>query len=65
MHFHLTGFGSQCGTDGPPPVPGLPGCYLADGSTIIFFDFIMLLLFELGRFLTLMNPGHMTQTLLE
>jgi len=32
---------------GPPPVPGLPGCYLADGSTIIFFDFLMLLLFEL------------------
>jgi len=32
---------------GPPPVPGLPGCYLADGSTIIFYDFFMLLLFEL------------------
>jgi len=32
---------------GPPPMPGLPGCYLADDSTIVFFDFLLLLLFEL------------------
>ena len=51
--------------DGPPPVPGIPGCYLADGSTIIFFDFLMLLIFELGRFLILGNPGCMMQMFLE
>lgn len=54
-HLYPTDFGSRYGIDGPPPVPGLPGCYLADGSTIIFFDFFMLLLFELGRSLTLGN----------
>ena len=55
--FPLDGYGSRYGTDGPPPVPGLPGCYLTDGSTIIFFDFIMLLLFELGRFSHTREPG--------
>lgn len=64
-HLYPTGFGSQNAADGPPPVPSLPGCYLAGYSLIIFYNFLMLLLFELGRSLILGNPGCMIQTLLE
>ena len=65
MLLRLAGSDSRYGIDGPPPVLGLPGCYLADGSTIIFYDFFMLLLFEFGRFVILENPGCMIQMFLE
>lgn len=60
-----TDFGSPYGTDGPPPVTGLVGCYLIDNSKIVFFHFLMLLVFELGGFFILGNPSCMMQTLLE
>lgn len=50
-------FGSRHWADGPPPIPEFPGCYLASGNAIIFFDFLMLLFFELGKFLGLEDPA--------
>jgi len=34
---------------GPPPSPLFKGCYLAQRDAIIFFNFLMLLVFELGN----------------
>ena len=36
-------------TVGPPPNPLIEGCYLVQRSVIIFFDFLILLVFELGE----------------
>ena len=36
-------------TVGPPPSELVIGCYLSERSVIIFFDFLLLLVFELGE----------------
>ena len=36
-------------TVGPPPNTLIEGCYLVERSVIIFFNFLMLLIFELGQ----------------
>jgi len=34
---------------GPPPSASFKGCYLVQRDVIIFFNFLMLLVFELGN----------------
>jgi len=57
---HANAGGSSNPADGPPPYPGMPGCYPTQPANVLYMFYLVLVIFEFGVFCPLVSATDLS-----